>query len=359
MKNILLAISGLTPQIVTETLFALSIQKKISIDEIFVITTKRGKTVIEGKDKNPTTPKTSLKKEITNLCREFDIKLPKFTIQRNVIVAEEESLELYDIRTDKENKLFPNKTAEVIKTLTDKSNTTIHASLSGGRKSMSAHLALILSLFARYQDKLYHIITDEKFEFKNFYPKSKAEIQALTIAEIPFVRLRALKNNSLGKMDSYIDIVEEAQKNLHFLTDDAKLVINLANKTIFYKGEVIKLETTELALYYKFIEQKLSTDSGLSIIELQSKEFAKDVKNFLTEKFNAYYDPEADKNHWTNIGFKAERIRTIRSKINNKLKHLFTEHETYAQFKIESQKKWGDTIYYIPAPKNKIGINYE
>ncbi len=154
MKNILIAISGLTPQIVTETLFVLTIQQGIKIDEIYVITTQRGKTVLKGKDKAPNTPNSALGMEIKNLCKKYKITPPKFSIKKNVIVAEEESLELYDIKTDKDNSLFPNKTAELIKKISQMEDTVIHASLSGGRKSMSDHLALVISLFARSQDKL-------------------------------------------------------------------------------------------------------------------------------------------------------------------------------------------------------------
>ncbi len=46
MKNILIVISGLTPQIVIETLFVLSIEKGILINEIFVIIIKRCKMVL-------------------------------------------------------------------------------------------------------------------------------------------------------------------------------------------------------------------------------------------------------------------------------------------------------------------------
>ncbi|CUU09186.1 CRISPR-associated protein, NE0113 family, partial [Candidatus Thermokryptus mobilis] len=42
MKNILISILGSTPQILTETLWCLKVQKGIDIDEIIVITTSFG-----------------------------------------------------------------------------------------------------------------------------------------------------------------------------------------------------------------------------------------------------------------------------------------------------------------------------
>ena len=47
MKNILLAVTGLSPQVITETLFALHQQNK-TIDTIHIITTRQGKEKINA-----------------------------------------------------------------------------------------------------------------------------------------------------------------------------------------------------------------------------------------------------------------------------------------------------------------------
>ncbi len=359
MKNILLAISGLTPQIVTETFFALTVKNNIIIDEIFIVTTQRGKTVIEGKDKSNKTPNVALKKEIINLCKDLEIKVPKFNINKHVIVAEEESKELYDIKTDKENKLFPNKIAEIIKSIAEDNNTTIYASLSGGRKSMSAHLALALSLFARPQDKLYHVITDEQFEFNNFYPKSRKEERALVLAEIPFVKLRSLNAPILKSDLSYSQIVSKTQNRLKFLTENLKLIIDVADRKIVYGDKQVNLEPMEIALYLKFVERKISKQTGYKISEInREKKFANELGEFLTENYNQHFDKN-DKKHWHQKGIDAETFRTKRSKINKKLEKLFSDNDTLQEFKIASKRAWGDTVYIINAPKDKLGVNYE
>ncbi len=92
-KNILVCVSGLTPQIVTETLFCLAVKEKIIIDEIYVLTTQRGRNVIYGLDKHPSTPKTALKTEIKNLCAKYKIKVPLFNNNdSHVLVAREDWL---------------------------------------------------------------------------------------------------------------------------------------------------------------------------------------------------------------------------------------------------------------------------
>ena len=362
MQNILIAISGLTPQIVTETLFALAVQKGITIDEIYIVTTKRGKQVLNGKDDNPNTPDVPFIKEMESLCKEYDIKKPKFT-QSNIIVAEEETRELYDIKTDQENKLFPNKLAEIFNKLTQKRNTIIHASLSGGRKSMSAHLALVMSLFARSQDKLYHVITDEKYEFQNFYPKTRAEEKALVLAEVPFVRLRCVNDPLLKPNTKYSDLVERTQKKLNFLMMDAKLVVELKQLQVRYKDKSVRLTPVHISIYSLFVESQKGKGQGFSKKELTSVEFAYRLNEFLIEHFNTnlteYKNKKEAERHWSRRGIDDPYFQSVKSKINSKIMELFENKDIAEEFIISKKGAYGNSIFYIKAPADKLGINYE
>jgi len=358
MRNILLAISGLTPQIVTESLYVLAVKEKIEISEIYIITTRRGEQVLQGKDKSSITPNISIKSEISELCNNNDIKTPRFSYKNNVIAAEEESTFLYDVRTDEENILFPNKAAEVVKKLTEDDNVALHVSIAGGRKSMSAHLALVMSLFARSKDKLYHILTDEKFEFGNFYPKTKGEENALILAELPFVKLRSLNNPALRQNDTYYEIVQKTQERLDFLTEEGKLVVELRKRIIRYKNQQVSLSPIQIVFYVMFVEQKINYGAGYTTGELQATEFAARLKDYLEEYYNQYFDTN-DKKHWAFIGLQQDYVLTLKSKINAKLKNLFVKKEIIDEFKINSERKWGATNYLIRASKEKLGVNYE
>ncbi|MBI9072351.1 MAG: TIGR02584 family CRISPR-associated protein [Melioribacteraceae bacterium] len=359
MKNILIAISGLTPQVVTEALYEIYYKYDITIDEIFIVTTQRGKEVILGNDKAKSTPSRSLKTEIERLCYLYKLTIPVFAeTEEHIIIAEEESVRLNDIRTDSENRLFPNILANLIKAKTSLKDTSLHCVLSGGRKSMTAHFALVLSLFARSNDKLYHVITDEKYEFSKFFPETNDEKKALTISEIPFVRLRSLNTEELSNNAVYTDLVDEAQERLLFLTDNKKLIINLADKTVAYGNNSVFFEPFEIVLYLKFAEQLIAKGCGYSILEITENKFASELKQILITKYNCFFDLK-DKNHWSNSELAPEYFRSKRTKINDKLKTLFTESDSAANFIIQSQKIWGNSHYSIKTAKNKIGINYE
>lgn len=358
MKNILLCITGLTPQIVTESLYCLSVQKKIQIDEIIIITTKRGKDVILGKDNAPNTPIIPLKKEIENLAKLYKIKLPLFyESDKNLIVAKEESLDLFDIRNDKQNKLFPNKLAKIIKEKTEDINTVLHCVLSGGRKSMTAHLALVLSLFGRDHDKLYHVLTSEKFEFKGFYPITKEEKKSLEISEIPFIRLRSLLADKLSVNDGYTDLVEWAQNQVKKITGN-NIVLYINSKEISYENKVIKLTPIFFAIYHHFALSNCEGKKFININTIKDKVFSSSIKNFIIENYPYYNISDNQKKEWESKGFSEENFRVYRNKINNKISEIIPDIEAAELFKITSNREYGNTSYKIEADKSRIKISF-
>ncbi|MGQ9799958.1 MAG: CRISPR-associated ring nuclease Csm6 [Ignavibacterium sp.] len=358
-NNILICVSGLTPQIVTETLFCLAVKEKIQIDEIYVLTTKRGRDVILGLDEHPSTPKTALSKEIKNLCRDYNIKKPKFEENdTHIIIAKEESIELSDIRSDKDNILFPNKVASFIREKTADSNNVLYCSITGGRKSMSVHLANALSLFARENDKLLHVLTKEEHEFKGFYPKNKNEIKDLELSEIPFVRLRSLlmfedKDTDILKLN-FDQIVKRTQRNLKLISDKNKFILDFERREIKYKTESIILEPLEFLFYYFFVDSKERGIQKISIYDITSNE----TRERFIEYFNEYYAKSRSIKdfNWYKKGFNQFDFRSKRSKINNKIKKLLNNTDLEEQFIINVDKIYGDSKYFIKADIDRFLI---
>jgi len=362
-KNILICVSGLTPQIVTETFYCLAVQKKIKVDELYVITTKRGREVILGKDKSVHTPKTLLKDELKNLCSRYKIKMPVFeNDEKHIITAKEETLELSDIRTDKHNVLFPNKVCEFISKLSSDTDSNLFCSISGGRKTMGVHLAFALSLFGRENDKLLHVLTSEENEFKGFYPVNKKEDKALELSEIPYVRLRSVTlfkgDSKLKSKLKYADIVKLTQDQLHRISDKRKLVLKVNQKEISYGEDTVKFEPLEFAIYYKFAEQKLEGNNKISIHSIISQSFGLSIAEFIRENYEYYYFSDETRNPWWQKGFTAENFRSKRAKINTKIAGLFDDDLMKDEFIITSNKNYGETTYSIKSDTSKIKILY-
>lgn len=342
-KNTLVAVTGLTPQIVTETFYVLTVKKSIIIDEICIITTSRGKNIIMGKDPefNKKRAYPILKTVLEALCKQYKIKVPKL----EVIVANEMTNELHDIRNDQHNILFPNKVCEVIREKT-KNNYVLHCSISGGRKTMSVDLAFALTIFGNNNDKLYHILADEKVEFnKDFwYPKNKSEDKLLELSEIPYIRLRTLisettKNKIFSDM-SYSELVDFMQMLLRKSSPDKLRFRMIQGKwEMWYANhEPVKIEPKQKNLYQQIILNKKAGTEEISVETLIT----------LLRPKNTFENPNAAKL------YDKTNIIQINSKINKKIREAVKDQYIASLFEIKHVGTYGSGKYSIEADPDKI-----
>lgn len=241
-RHILVAVVGMTPQVVTETLYALMVQQGKRIDEIILITTAEGKEKIW---------EVNLAQKIRELCVFYKKKVPAFSPSDNIFVAQEESVELFDIRTDKENQLFPNLIVDVIKKLTADSSTQLFCSIAGGRKTMSVAMAFALSLFGRKNDLLSHVLVSKQFEQSGkFFPRTKKECKEIVLANVPYIRLREklplLKEYPTA---TFGELVQYAQTEIDKLDVLDPLIFFKAERTVQIGGKRIKFQPFDFALY--------------------------------------------------------------------------------------------------------------
>src|SRR5690606_888286 len=330
------------------------------------LTTKRGRDVILGLDKHPTTPKVPLKNEIEKLCNWYNIPLPEFeNNDDHIITAREESLELSDVRTDKQNILFPNKVCEFIRQLSLNPDNILYCSISGGRKTMSVHLANALSLFGREKDKLLHVLTSEENEFKDFFPKNNKEDKILELSEIPFVKLRSIISREIPTIKfsrmKYDEIVSFTQTELRKASSKDILQLITEKNELRFGSSSVRFEPLLFTIYYFFVESKLEGNGKYSIHELISKETAGRILEFINYN-HPYYDSKiSSKQHartaWWNTGFKAEELRVKFRNINKKICELINDDAINEQFIISSYRVYGNTSYGIKAEKKKFRLS--
>ncbi len=248
-KRILLAVSGMSPQIVTETLYSLATREKAPFipTDIFLITTANGKKQAEQQLLHPDTGK------FHQLCTDYalpDINFPA----DNILVIKDAAGELDDIKTPENNEAAADFIIRKVRDLAQDSETALHASIAGGRKTMGYYLGYALSLYGRSQDILSHVLVTDKFEnLKDFfYPTLYSNIiydreqrsldtqeAEVMLAEIPFVRLTDgsvppfLQNEKVGFSDSVrmVQALEDEpllQIDVNANKDSRFLVSNLA-----------------------------------------------------------------------------------------------------------------------------------
>ncbi|MFZ7155988.1 CRISPR-associated ring nuclease Csm6 [Avibacterium avium] len=325
-QKILLSVTGMSPAVVTETLYALITEKGFIPTEIRVITTLRGKRLLlekllgieNGKKKNAG----ALAEFIQDYGEQYGFSEIHFDESCIEVIEDKDHQKLEDIRSPEENSLASDQIVRLVAELCQDDNAALHVSIAGGRKTMGFFLGYALSLYGREQDSLSHVLVSEGFENQDsfFYPKPYSYIITgkdgkpldakegkVMLAEIPWVRLNlGVPEGLLQNTISYSDSVQKAQNlladpKITFLSpiDDRKVqfgetVIKLAPKAYGFLLSVVLNKICERNLdneqlfktYFLPIYQGIKAGSRLEMRFKYSSDYSdykEEVRDILAE----------------------------------------------------------------------------
>jgi CRISPR-associated protein (TIGR02584 family) len=368
-KNILLLVTGGTPQIITETIWALACDPQHNEqwvpDEVHIISTRYGlnevKNKLLGKDKILTRMKNEYA-QIANLRLE-DNFLHCFTDQ--------DGNELEDLRTPEENEFAANLICEKIRHFSSDEKVSLHVSIAGGRKTMGFYAGYALSLYGRAQDRMSHVLVDEKFEKGiNFYYPSKNENDFIIdrenktiglskdaqvwLAQIPFVRLKeAVKDkHQLKGEDSFSTVVHKINESFN----DVKLKILVHSREVLINDKfVIKnLAPREFAMLHWFADLRKKGFDGIvaPTKKINSKDIPPQEAKYiaqLSEQFKQYYE-EFKNTEDIQLDVDKQFFESVKSLLNTALLgHLGLE---LAEKISLTQNKKGQPFYLNVKPEN-------
>ncbi|MDO9559804.1 MAG: CRISPR-associated ring nuclease Csm6 [Syntrophales bacterium] len=266
MKTILLAVVGLSPQVITETLYALHQQQR-GVDVIHVITTRRGREAIETHLLSPKAGK------YFRYFEEYGITpgAIDFGHQNIHTVSNEEGIEIDDIENEDDNERFLRKCLELTFRFTGDDQTSVFFSIAGGRKTMSACLMTAAQFYARPQDRVYHVLVSPEFENSEnfFYPPlipgpvelrdrqgrriiRKSDHSQITLLHVPFITIR--DQLAPGLLQAPAD--PESLLFTLIRDDQYGLTVDLTAGKLIYKNQAFAMMPARLALYAFFVMQK-------------------------------------------------------------------------------------------------------
>jgi CRISPR-associated protein (TIGR02584 family) len=263
-KSILLSVTGLTPQVVTETLYAIHQQGLKLPEQIHILTTAEGYqrarlTLINDG-------------WLARFYQDYNQPKPDFSERHIHILQHANGDNLVDIRTQADNQAMADGITEWIRSLTADPTTALHVSIAGGRKTMGFYAGYALSLYGRAQDCLSHVLVSADYEShpQFYYPTPYSQViygndptrkpldtqnAEVMLADIAFVRLRhGLDSALLQGKSSFSVSVAKAQQAL----GPAHLSIDLAQRTLKAQNTVIKLIPTDLAFYSWLLKRQLA-----------------------------------------------------------------------------------------------------
>ncbi len=275
---VLLAVTGMSPAILTETIWALAHeQPPVVPDRVVVITTRRGRDQIEALLFTPRAELGDrsawqcLRAGLESLDLDLSDRLRFGTTANDVRViatvdpADMRSSELADIRSPADNEAAADFILEQVRAIVENPDTALVASLAGGRKTMGALLYACMTLIGRDHDRLTHVLVNEPFETLPgfFFPAQPGP--ALTdrsgathlpsdarveLADVPFVPLRHLFDRDLGRRPgTFLRLVDQCRGSVRRrLADDIRLEVDPRRGGIQVNGQWVPLSPTEMLL---------------------------------------------------------------------------------------------------------------
>lgn len=222
-RRALVCVVGLSPQVVTETLYALAHDDADHFVpcELHVITTVAGARRVRAELLDSGV----LDRLLQQLGAAAAGGAPQLAVQ--VHVVRRQGVEVEDIDSVGDDTALGDTVLGVMRPLAADPGCAIHASLAGGRKSMGFYIGYVLSLIGRAQDRLSHVLVNAPFEGRGdfFYPPAPAQAlplpgggqvstaQArLVLAPVAFVRMSDGLPEQLRREDiGFEDLVRRAQ----------------------------------------------------------------------------------------------------------------------------------------------------
>ena len=271
-RRLLVAVTGLSPQIVTETLYALAVDLEAPFvpTEIHLITTADG---AERASDSLLHPESGW---FHRLRADYGLPPIAFDSEYIHVLRDADGQPLRDIRSPDDNTRAADAITEVVRNFTRDDEGALHVSIAGGRKTMGFYLGYALSLFGRIQDRLSHVLVSQPYESHRdfFYPTPKSHLicapepdgrrydakdAKVTLAAIPFVRLREGLNSELMEgTASFSKAVEEAQRSLPPLgldLDPERCIVTAA-------GESFRMRPAQFALYWMLADRARRRQPG-------------------------------------------------------------------------------------------------
>jgi CRISPR-associated protein (TIGR02584 family) len=269
---VMIGLAGLTPAVVTETLYALAARQRHRVipREVHLITTHSAYPAVTGALLGPAGALARLREQYrlphtSLLCTNAHVH----------VLTDDRGRPLDDIRTAEDSRAAGEQISRLVQDLAADSAIELHCSVAGGRKTMSALLATALQLHGRPGDRLYHVLVNEPFErIQDFYFPPRPPVRyrldgrpvdsraaRIELAEIPFVRLGAavqrLGLRGLNLEGLAAEVEAEAQGRLRPET----LMIDLSRRCAAIGGRPVGLPPQQLALYafYAAVRQTCRT----------------------------------------------------------------------------------------------------
>lgn len=319
-KQVLFAVLGMSPAVLTETVWALAHEPQpIVPDEIVTLTTTVGREAVIRE--------LFRKAGWRRLCDALAgdgldaggcLRFGPAAASIRLFPAPDGSRDLADLTTAAEHETAADLILQTLRGFTEDPSTRVIASLAGGRRTTSALLLSCMSLLARPQDRLCHVLVNPPYDSPQLeplflfpepevvhrlggaweeFPSVEARIE---LVEVPFVRMRPLYRDQFRRLPpSYSMLVRQVERwsRGEFLPE---IEVDVARGEVRVGGRELRLSAFEFA-FFLVVARRISAgrpwrswiDVGDEMEQLRS-DVSRKAPEWLHEFAGRVFDPVED-----------------------------------------------------------------
>jgi CRISPR-associated protein (TIGR02584 family) len=310
-ETILLSVTGMSPAVLTETVWALAQETPAVVPHrVIVVTTSAGAREIRRQLFEPLerfagataweTLRSALGAQGLDLANRLRFGTTGSDLR--IITAPNPvthcSSELADIRSPADNEATADFLLEQVRSVVENPDTQLIASIAGGRKTMGALLYACMTLIGRETDRLTHVLVSEPFDTLRdfFFPtqpgaslcdRSGASVAPaaarVDLADVPFVPLRNLFRRELGQpAGSFGRLIDVCRANVRLTVgENLRFEIDFRHPRCWINGALLGLSPREHFVLLFFAQRAKQGDTVLSAYDeclVELNEFRKQVR---------------------------------------------------------------------------------
>lgn len=380
MEHQLLVLLGLHPKVLTETLYALCVNQKMQVGRVVGIASGVAKQKCVYELFHPVSG------EFYKLCREYPEHFESIELApENLRVARLHGEEIPDITNSQRSQSYLDLIMATAAEMTSQEKVRLHCVVAGGRRTMSVHLAMVMQLLARPQDRMYHLLVDpwEVETNSDFYFPVRQSLPMKTydgvafdakdvlveLVEIPFLKLRHRVPGELLTSSNYRDILKWLQRDVEVASPVLPLRIEVEKRCIAIGAIEIPLDPLELAIYWYFAEKSflrpeaMARESYARYFEKPKADghFSRQASSRIWDLYSAIVPREELRARFFKA-FNREKRLPYRhlwphfSRINSKICEKFSNEDVHRWYLISAIGPRGDTCYGIRLDREFIRL---
>ena len=273
-RVVLVGAVGMSPAVLTETVWALAHEEPATVvDEVVAITTAQGRNAIREQLLD-----SGVWQDLCKTLAKEGVPVAgkmAFGSSDSIRVIGDGSRDFADISSIAENEAAGDFILRVLRSYTGEADTTVIASIAGGRKTMSALMLACMCLVGREQDRVCHVLVNPPYDSFALQPRFMFPLKGKThrlphdsgvyatkdaviqLADIPFVRLLQFHGVQSRLNGGYRAVVAKTQRAIPDI--DLPEVVVDATRGILTVGDTeVDLKDLDLAVCISIAECHLA-----------------------------------------------------------------------------------------------------